>query len=152
MSAPSAMYRTQLLRDDGSRRPEGEAREDAPGASLLGTKLVLVRPDDSIDAYAEQAAECLISEVFPTTHGWVRTGFDEGKVGCKVVETFRDHLVLEVVRAPNQGPQAWQRQGINFPGSDLSLNALTERDLRALDSSWTMPTSSGIRLCRVRAT
>lgn len=58
---------------------------------------------------------------------------DDGKLWAKVVDRPDDHALLEVTRAPAKGMRLKPEKGVNLPGSDLRVSALTEDDIAALD-------------------
>lgn len=58
---------------------------------------------------------------------------DDGKLWAKVVHRPDSHALLEVTRAPEKGMRLKPEKGVNLPGSDLRVSALTEDDIAALD-------------------
>ena len=58
---------------------------------------------------------------------------DDGKLWAKVVDRPNSHALLEVTRAPAKGMRLKPEKGVNLPGSDLRVTALTEDDIAALD-------------------
>lgn len=58
---------------------------------------------------------------------------DDGKIRARVVELGADVAVLEVVQAPEKGARIKVEKGVNLPGADLQVAALTPEDLVALD-------------------
>jgi pyruvate kinase len=58
---------------------------------------------------------------------------DDGKLWARVVKRKADHAVLEVTQAPAKGGRIKVEKGVNLPGSDLRVDALTPDDLAALD-------------------
>ncbi|MDT8856053.1 pyruvate kinase [Paracoccaceae bacterium Fryx2] len=58
---------------------------------------------------------------------------DDGKVWARVVKVKAGHAVLEVTRAPAKGGRIKPGKGVNLPGADLRVEALTPDDLSALD-------------------
>ncbi|MDZ4094996.1 MAG: pyruvate kinase [Paracoccaceae bacterium] len=58
---------------------------------------------------------------------------DDGKLWARVVKVATGHAVLEVTRAPAKGARIKPEKGVNLPGSDLRVDALTADDLVALD-------------------
>ncbi|MCF1708538.1 pyruvate kinase [Tabrizicola sp. J26] len=58
---------------------------------------------------------------------------DDGKLWAKVVERPESHALLEVTHSPAKGMRIKPEKGVNLPGSDLRVSALTEDDIAALD-------------------
>lgn len=71
---------------------------------------------------------CTNKEIFP----YVKTGdeifIDDGKIGCKVIDTNDLGLVCEVFLAKESGTILKEEKGINFPSTDLMIDAITEVD------------------------
>ncbi|MEA3353506.1 MAG: pyruvate kinase, partial [Campylobacterota bacterium] len=71
---------------------------------------------------------CTNKEIFP----YVKTGdeifIDDGKIGCKVVEINDLGLVCEVIIAKENGTILKEEKGINFPSTDLAIDAITHED------------------------
>lgn len=62
-----------------------------------------------------------------------RISIDDGKLWATVVKLRDDHAVLRVDQAPAKGLKLKAEKGVNLPGSDLRVSALTDEDLAALD-------------------
>ncbi|WP_444667030.1 pyruvate kinase [Cereibacter changlensis] len=58
---------------------------------------------------------------------------DDGKIRAKVRVMGPDHAVLEVIHAPTKGAKLKPEKGVNLPGANLRVAALTPADLEALD-------------------
>jgi len=58
---------------------------------------------------------------------------DDGKIGTVVESVDGDAALLRVTEASPQGAVVREDKGINFPDTDLSLPALTDKDLADLD-------------------
>lgn len=58
---------------------------------------------------------------------------DDGKLWARVVKHGEGRAVLEVEQAPVKGMRLKAEKGVNLPGSDLRVTALTDEDLLALD-------------------
>jgi pyruvate kinase len=59
--------------------------------------------------------------------------FDDGKLRARVVGRNDDGVVLEVVSAREKGFKLKPEKGVNLPGVDLAIPALTEYDLECID-------------------
>jgi pyruvate kinase len=58
---------------------------------------------------------------------------DDGKIGAHVVSKEGRRAVLEVTQARDKGEKLKPGKGINLPGVDLDIPALTEEDIACLD-------------------
>ncbi|EEW23825.1 pyruvate kinase [Rhodobacter ferrooxidans] len=58
---------------------------------------------------------------------------DDGKIWARVTKVKAGQAVLEVTRAPAKGGRIRPGKGVNLPGADLRVDALTPDDLSALD-------------------
>lgn len=58
---------------------------------------------------------------------------DDGRLRAAVVAIAKDHAVLEVRHAPTKGFQMKPEKGVNLPGRNLRVEALTPADRAALD-------------------
>lgn len=71
---------------------------------------------------------CTNKDIFP----YVKIGddifIDDGKIGCKVISTNELGLVCEVFLAKENGTILKEEKGINFPSTDLMINAITDTD------------------------
>lgn len=62
-----------------------------------------------------------------------QVSIDDGKLWARVVAVAPDHAVLEVTQAPAKGARIKPEKGVNLPGANLRVDALTADDLEALD-------------------
>jgi len=71
---------------------------------------------------------CSNKEIFP----YVKIGddiyIDDGKIGCKVLHINEIGLVCEVFLAKENGTSLKEEKGINFPSTDLQIDAITPTD------------------------
>ena len=99
-------------------------RDDKPGMAAATTGACGVRPAQ-------------ISCSHPDIVGLLQTGdsvwIDDGKLGCIVTETDETGALLEVTHTGPKGAHVRSDKGINFPDTELSLPALTAKDLDDLD-------------------
>lgn len=69
--------------------------------------------------------------------GQLRVGaevwFDDGKIGTVVDRIVPEGVVLHVTQARAKGEKLREDKGINFPGTDLHLTPLTDKDRADLD-------------------
>ncbi|MEZ5541230.1 MAG: pyruvate kinase [Pseudomonadota bacterium] len=71
----------------------------------------------------------IVGQLQPGASVWI----DDGKIGCRVVETNTAGALLEVTHAGPKGARVRSDKGINLPDTELSLPALTAKDLEDLD-------------------
>lgn len=62
-----------------------------------------------------------------------RVWIDDGKIGARVCELGAGRAVLDVTQAPAKGAKLKPEKGVNLPGVDIDIPALTGADLAALD-------------------
>lgn len=97
------------------------------GDTLL---LTLQPPDESLPFRFQ--AQCTLPQVFQQVQSGAEVWIDDGRIGG-LVETVDQHgLHLRVTHAGAEGEKLKAGKGINFPGTDLTLPALTDDDLRDL--------------------
>ncbi|MGV8987066.1 MAG: pyruvate kinase [Cypionkella sp.] len=112
-----------------------EAGKKAGGAKRLfqtGDQFALIHdlkqaPKDMFSACLSHAA--LVAALEPGAEVWI----DDGKICAKVVSVKDGCAVLEVIRAAKKGCKIKVEKGVNLPGSNLRIDALTPDDLGALD-------------------
>lgn len=71
----------------------------------------------------------LLPHLAPGAVMWI----DDGKLGAKIVSRDGGAVVAEVTRARSKGQKLKPEKGINLPGAELDIPALTEDDLSHLD-------------------
>jgi pyruvate kinase len=77
---------------------------------------------------------CTLPGVFAQVCVGERIWFDDGRIGGVIRHTGRDWLELEITHAREGGEKLAGDKGINLPDSQLSLPALTEKDVEDLAS------------------
>ncbi len=75
---------------------------------------------------------CTLPEVFGQVTAGQRVLFDDGRLGGVIRAVHPDRLVVEIREARPKGEDLSPDKGINFPDSELALEALTEKDVRDL--------------------
>lgn len=76
---------------------------------------------------------CTLPEVFVSTKAGEPIFFDDGKIEGVIREVFRDHMLIEILHAGMDGVKLGSAKGINLPETNLSIPAITEKDLQDLD-------------------
>ena len=86
------------------------------------------KPDDKI----------IVTINFPQILAGLATGaeiwINDGHIGTRVVECGERRVVLEVSSARSKGERLKVEKGVNFPGTELQINPLTDKDLVDLDA------------------
>jgi pyruvate kinase len=105
-------------------------RELVPGDRLLVRSTA---PDEGVLSPPFQV-ECTPASILTHLKVGSRILIDEGKIEATVERITADGVVAEVIRTPPGGAQLKPEKGLNFPGTDLHLPALTEKDRADLDT------------------
>lgn len=71
---------------------------------------------------------CTNKDIFPYIKVDDEIFIDDGKIGCKVVDIIDLGVVCEVIIAKENGTILKEQKGINFPSTDLAIDAITEED------------------------
>jgi pyruvate kinase len=71
---------------------------------------------------------CSNKEIFSFVNIGDEIFIDDGKIGTKVIDTNDLGLVCEVFLAKEKGTILKEEKGINFPNTDLSIDAITQED------------------------
>lgn len=71
--------------------------------------------------------------ILPSLQPGQRVWIDDGKLGAVVEETDADSVIVRVTHAPPDGMRLRADKGINFPGADLGLGPLSQKDLADLE-------------------
>jgi pyruvate kinase len=105
-------------------------RDLVPGDRLL---LRATAPDDGVLSPPFQV-ECTPSSILTHLKVGSRVLVDEGKIEAVVEKFVADGVAAEVIRTPPGGARLKPEKGLNFPGTDLHLPALTDKDRADLDT------------------
>ncbi len=71
---------------------------------------------------------CSNKDIFPYVKKGDDIYIDDGKIGCKVTQLNELGLVCEVFLAKENGTSLKEEKGINFPSTDLKIDAITPTD------------------------
>ncbi|MDP2292905.1 MAG: pyruvate kinase [Actinomycetota bacterium] len=102
----------------------------------LGDTVVLTRslePAPPTPSGAAHRIGCTLSEVFDQARAGERVWLDDGKIGGTIDRVCDDEIELVVTDVRPGGANLKAGKGINFPTTDLRLDALTAKDLVDLD-------------------
>ena len=101
-----------------------------------GDHLVLTRnlePAPPTGAGLEHRIGCPLPEAFEQAEPGQRVWLDDGKIGGVIVRVTSDEIELQVTDVRPGGANLKAAKGVNFPDTDLRLDALTAKDLEDLD-------------------
>ncbi|TPW12662.1 MAG: pyruvate kinase [Acidimicrobiaceae bacterium] len=101
-----------------------------------GDQLTLTRtlePAEPTAAGSEHRVGCSLPEAFDQAMPGERVWLDDGKIGGVIVRVTSDEIDLRVTDVRPGGANLKAGKGINFPDTDLRLDALTDKDLDDLD-------------------
>lgn len=84
-------------------------------------------------AKGRPAAELSHPALVRALHPGARVSLDDGKLWAEVQEIAGGRVDLRVVQAPEKGVRLKPEKGVNLPGTDLDVEALTDEDRAALD-------------------
>ena len=119
---------------------------DLPGVSApiplqVGDTLVLTRDpapgqaarrDASGRLLAPAHVHCTLSAAFERMRVGDRIWLDDGKIGGAATANDGSRIEMTVTHVPPSGGKLRAEKGINFPDTDLGLEALTDKDLADL--------------------
>ncbi len=96
------------------------------GDSFVLTDAFSEKPDliEATLSYPE-----LLDYLVPGAEVWI----NDGKIGARVTEKTGNRAVLAIFSAREKGERLKPEKGVNFPGADISIPALTQEDIANLD-------------------
>ncbi|MET4701221.1 pyruvate kinase [Constrictibacter sp. MBR-5] len=115
VAGPKARIEEVQTRPDGDRVFEGDA-------------LLLVR--NAFRPVTEWPVQIRIGipEAVAAVADGAEVWFDDGKLGCTVEQRDGDDAVLRVRHVRPKGFRVRPEKGVNFPGTDIAVSALTDKD------------------------
>lgn len=138
----------QLMRCEGRDGTEHEFTiGEFPGATgclrlCEGDELVLMKGclpgkpaqhDEEGRLLAPAMIGCTLPEALDNVRAGEPVWFDDGKIGGVVEECREESLLLRITQTAMGGSKLRADKGVNFPQSDLGLEALTPKDLEDLE-------------------
>jgi pyruvate kinase len=108
----------------------------------------LVDPSDGFDYKA--VIGCSSKDVFKYVKVEDRVFIDDGKIECKVIHQSETEILCEVIRSKDNGVVVKEEKGINFPDSDLQLEAVTDEDFLNLKAVLDYVDMIGISFCQTK--
>jgi pyruvate kinase len=125
----------RVLMDMCGPRARTSAAFTRDGRRILAGDHLLLRatpPSDAADAAPFQV-QCAPPSILERLAVGTVVLIDEGSLEARVVSAGRDGAMAEVIRTPPGGVRLKPEKGLNFPGTDLALPALTDKDRADLD-------------------
>jgi pyruvate kinase len=102
----------------------------------VGDRLTLTRtlePATPTSVGSPHRIGCTLPEVFKQAKSGERVWLDDGKIGGVIERVMSDEIDLRITDVRPGGVNLKAGKGINFPDTDLRLDALTSKDLDDLD-------------------
>jgi pyruvate kinase len=113
----------------------------APLQLAVGDHLLLTRDDEpgqsAIRDYNGQVIKparipCTLKEAFDALKPGASVWFDDGKIGGTALDNNGEIITVQITHANLKGGRLRAEKGINLPETDLSMPALTSKDLEDL--------------------
>jgi pyruvate kinase len=99
----------------------------------VGERLLLTRGTPVVSQQYPVQVACQLPEVLDQLRVGTEIWIDEGKLGTQVEAILPEGLLSRVTHAREKGERLRPDKGLNFPGTELHLSPLTEKDRRDLD-------------------
>jgi len=99
----------------------------------LGERILLTRNKPAGGSRFRFKARCSLPDVFLELKSKRLVCFNEGRIAAQVERITPEGAELRVVAARPKGEKFRADMALNFPGTDLHIPPLTEKDLRDLD-------------------
>jgi len=99
----------------------------------VGEHILLTPGTPVVSQHYPVQASCQIPDVLEQLQVGAEVWIDDGKLGTQVESILPEGLLLRVTHAREKGERLRADKGLNFPGTDLQLSPLTEKDRRDLD-------------------
>jgi pyruvate kinase len=99
----------------------------------IGEHMLLTRGTPIVSQQYPVQVECQLPEVLDQLQVGAEVWIDEGKLGTQVEAILPEGLLLRVTHARDKGERLRSDKGLNFPGTELQLSPLTEKDRHDLD-------------------
>lgn len=107
-------------------------KKNKPITVKKGQKLYLTASTALKKNRLKKVIGCTLGEIIPQLKLHDRVMFDDGKMGARVVEVLKDEVKIEMTHVPLKKPVLKPEKGINFPDTDVQIQALTPYDLSCL--------------------
>jgi pyruvate kinase len=128
-------FTCKILMDLGGPKPRlGMAIPPEAGHQKIfrGSRLLITRelPTSSEANYFK--AQCSLPEVLDQLQVGASVWIDDGHIGAQVESILPEGVLLLITHADLKGSKLRLDKGLNFPDTELSLSALTDKDLQDL--------------------
>jgi pyruvate kinase len=114
------------LRTAAIRQPKGNRLKK-------GDVLLLTADAPKKSSQYPVQVQCTLAAAIARVEVGLPVWFDDGKIGAIVTKRVPQGLVCIVTHASDEGEKLKPDKGVNFPGTNLDLSPLTEKDLQDLD-------------------
>lgn len=114
----------------------------------IGAKVDYSYLNESVEPKYKAYINCSNQELVQYVQVADRVFIDDGKIELKVVDVTLEELLCEVVRAKTNGTPLKEQKGINFPDTDIKLDALTAEDKQNLEQVVHFADIIGISFCQ----
>lgn len=98
-----------------------------------GERILLTGGTPSKGSKVRFQARCSLPEILPELQPKRLIYFNEGRIGAEVERQLPEGALLRVVSARERGEKFRSDMALNFPGTNLHIPPLTEKDLLDLD-------------------
>jgi pyruvate kinase len=136
-AAETKLGRTcRVLMDLGGPRVRTGAVLARQERRLLTGDSLLLRPSPPDPALLDHPfqVQCLPGEIFDRLGPGTLLSIDEGTVRARVESVGEAGAIARVTQAPPEGARLKPDKGLNFPGTELGIPSLTDKDRRDLDA------------------
>ncbi len=99
----------------------------------VGEHMLLTRGAPVVSQQYPMQVECQLPEALDQLQVGAQVWIDEGRLGTQVEAILPEGLLLRVTHGREKGERLRPDKGLNFPGTELQLSPLTEKDRRDLD-------------------
>ncbi len=89
--------------------------------------------DEMYKATGPARIHCTLGEAFDRAKKGDPVWFDDGVIGGVIRKTTGDEMHIEITHTGPNGGRLRAEKGINFPETNLEVDALTEKDIRDLE-------------------
>ena len=131
VTMPKAWLNREKKKKRTDLKKSRRARDAAGPRLMRGDRLVLCEKTRG----EAKRVECTLSH--PSLIDALKPGatvyFDDGKLGAKVLRVSNRRAELEIVHAKAKGARLKPQKGVNLPGVEIDIPALTKADLASLD-------------------
>ncbi|WP_425050110.1 pyruvate kinase [Psychromarinibacter sp. S121] len=131
LSVPPEILGREKKKTLKAMRRDGIAPSVRGGRLMRGDRMVLTEalaPSEPVFAATLSHPE-LLDRLKPGAMVW----FDDGRIGARVERVEGRRAELEVLHAPLKGKRLAPEKGVNLPGVEVDIPALTKADRAALD-------------------